>query len=860
MLIKAAKLMYAAKMPKQIRHGAGRPAQSSGAGLEANNITNPAVFIDALAAISQGVLIADHERRLIYLNNAFSDTTGYAAEEIIGRTCHFMQGPDSSPATIAAIRVALDAGHTFAGEIVNYKKSGELFWNELTIVPVGNPRGGAAYYVGIIRDVTHKKAAEAALTTLHEHYRFLFDHVQSGVVLHDANTAILYSNAMAGQLLGENPSDILGAEGTDARWRFVREDGSQMPVEEYPVHRAVAARKAVRSLILGVRRDGGRKVTWLLCNAYPVLDEPGKPGKVVVSFTDITELKQAEHALQKSEERLRLVLRGANDAAWDWDLLTDEPYYSPRWWQMIGYQPNELAADALLWQRIIHPEDRSRVDEIFERALRDGLKSYETEFRLRHKDGYYVPVLSRGFILRNKLGEPMRVSGTNTDLTERKRAEKQINRLAFYDMLTGLPNRQLLMNLLHKAMQASADSGQQGALMFIDLDNFKMLNDTRGHDIGDMLLQQIARRLRYCTRGIGAVGRLGGDEFVVLLENLGVDPSQIAAQALDVAHVIRDALGRPYTLARIDYRCTLSIGIAVFDEFKQGVDGILKQADLAMYEAKAAGRNTLKLFDSSMQVAVDERLALENDLRNGLQTQQMALYVQPQVDQAGAIMGAEALIRWCHPQRGVLLPAAFIPLAEATGLILLLGDWVLRKVCQKLASWRLHPLLSQLTLAVNVSVRQFHEADFVDSVLEILAVTGANPARLKLEMTESLLAENIDEITVKMGLLRKQGITFSLDDFGTGYSSLSYLQRLPLDELKIDRSFVRDVLNSPNDAAIARIVIALADNLGLAVIAEGVETQAQREFLASSGCYKYQGFLFGEPVPMAQFEAALGAA
>ena len=491
--------------------------------------------------------------------------------------------------------------------------------------------------------------------------------------------------------------------------------------------------------------------------------------------------------------------------------------------------------------------------------MSEGLTSYETEFRLHHKEGHYVPVLSRGFILRDDAGKAIRVSGTNTDLTERKRTEKQIHKLAFYDALTGLPNRQMLMELLRSAMDASKRSHQHGALVFIDLDNFKMLNDTRGHDIGDLLLQQVARRLRRCMRGADAVARLGGDEFVIVLENLGVNFKEATRKAEEAAQKIREAMSIPFVLGSTDYRCTVSIGVAPFEDFNHGVDGVFKQADLAMYKAKAAGRNAVRFFDSAMQVAVDEQLALENDLRTGLQAKQLVIYMQPQVNQTGTILGAEVLVRWRHPTRGMVLPAVFIALAEATGLILPLGEWVLRATCRQLALWASHPQLSTLTLSVNVSVRQFHEVDFVDKVLKTLGETGANPAKLKMEMTESLLAENLKDIVAKMSRLRSYGIRLSLDDFGTGYSSLSYLQRMPLNELKIDRAFVRDVLTNPNDAAIARIIISLAANLGLDVIAEGVETEGQRQFLESHGCLNYQGYLFGKPMALADFEASVAA-
>jgi predicted signal transduction protein with EAL and GGDEF domain len=367
----------------------------------------------------------------------------------------------------------------------------------------------------------------------------------------------------------------------------------------------------------------------------------------------------------------------------------------------------------------------------------------------------------------------------------------------------------------------------------------------------------VARRLRRCVGRAGIVARLGGDEFVVMLPNLALHGNAAGTIARTFARRIQNEICRPYKLGRREYRCTLSIGIATFSGSDLGVEEVFQHADLAMYEAKAAGRNTMRLFTESMQAAVDERLALETDFRHGLEAGQLVLYAQPQVDRAGTPVGAEVLVRWRHPRRGLVPPGVFIPMAEATGLILPLGQWVLEAACRTLSAWALSPRLAALSLSVNVSVRQFHEADFVDGVLAVLAETGANPARLKLEVTETIFAETLEEVVAKLDRLREHGIRFSIDDFGTGYASLRYLQRMPLDELKIDGSFVRDVLSNPNDAAIARIIISLTDNLGVSVVAEGVETEGQYRFLLEQGCEKFQGYLFGRPVPLPDFQAAI---
>jgi diguanylate cyclase (GGDEF)-like protein/PAS domain S-box-containing protein len=440
------------------------------------------------------------------------------------------------------------------------------------------------------------------------------------------------------------------------------------------------------------------------------------------------------------------------------------------------------------------------------------------------------------------------------DVTERKMAEEKIQYLAFYDPLTRLPNRQLLLDRLQRAL-SDRERAHEGALMFIDLDNFKVLNDTLGHQKGDLLLQQVAERLRSCVARGDTVARLGGDEFVILLENSGHKPLEPAAGARVVSERILARLGEPYVLSGYLHHSTCSIGVTLFGRSPWTVSELLKQADLAMYQAKNSGRNTVCFFDPEMQAVATANAALATDLREAWREGQFLIDYQPQVGADGRMTGVEALLRWNHPNRAMVPPSHFIPTAEETSLIIPIGRWVLEQVCEQLAAWAKRPDRSHLSIAVNVSVRQFRHPDFVDEVMTAIKHAGIPPQKLKLELTESLLADGIEVTVAKMGSLKEMGVTLSLDDFGMGYSSLSYLKRLPLDQLKIDREFVKDILTDANDAAIARTIVGLAQSLGLGVIAEGVETQEQRAFLAQQGCYEYQGFLFCKPLPIDELEA-----
>jgi diguanylate cyclase (GGDEF)-like protein/PAS domain S-box-containing protein len=444
------------------------------------------------------------------------------------------------------------------------------------------------------------------------------------------------------------------------------------------------------------------------------------------------------------------------------------------------------------------------------------------------------------------------------DITERKTAEEKIQYLAFYDPLTRLPNRQLLLDRLHRAL-SDTDRPREGALMFIDLDNFKVLNDTLGHQKGDQLLQQVAERLRSCVARGDTVARLGGDEFVILLENSGQKPLEPAAGARAVSDRILAKLGEPYQLSGYPHHSTCSIGVTLFGRTPWSVSELLKQADLAMYQAKNAGRNTVRFFDPEMQAVVTANAALATDLRQAWREGQFLIDYQPQVGADGRMTGVEALLRWKHPSRDMVPPAHFIPTAEETSLIVPIGRWVLEQACAQLVAWAKNPARAHLSIAVNVSVRQFRDPDFVDQVTTAIRDSGITPHKLKLELTESLLAEGIEVTVAKMATLKEMGVSLSLDDFGMGYSSLSYLKTLPLDQLKIDREFVKDILTDANDAAIARTIIRLAQSLNLGVIAEGVETQEQRAFLAKQGCYEYQGYLFCKPLPIDELEAFMDA-
>jgi len=500
-----------------------------------------------------------------------------------------------------------------------------------------------------------------------------------------------------------------------------------------------------------------------------------------------------------------------------------------------------------------------RMDQDFYTQMWESIREtgqWEGEIWNRRKNDEVYPEWLSINAVRREDGTISHYIGSFVDITQRKQGEAEIHNLAFYDPLTQLPNRRLLIDRLHHALASNNRSHSHAALLFIDLDYFKTLNDTRGHDVGDLQLIEVAHRLQSCVREVDTVARLGGDEFVVMLEDLDADMDQAAAQAMLTGEKIQHALKQPYQLRDFEHHSSCSIGISLFDS-GISVDDLLKRADTAMYQAKSAGRNTLRFFDPAMQATLEIRAALESDLHQALAQNQFLLYYQAQVNGNGNVTGAEALLRWNHPRRGLVAPNEFIPLAEQSDLIVSIGKWVMETACTQLKQWQASPLTRKLKLSVNVSPRQFRDKDFIRNVKVLIDQSGIDPSCLKLEITESMLLDKVDQVIDAMRQLKLLGVGFSMDDFGTGFSSLQYLKQLPLDELKIDQSFVRDVAVNANDKAIVRTIIAMAQSMGMEIIAEGVETDMQRQFLAFMGCLNYQGYLFSKPVPYDQFDELL---
>jgi diguanylate cyclase (GGDEF)-like protein/PAS domain S-box-containing protein len=676
--------------------------------------------------------------------------------------------------------------------------------------------------------------------SLESMFRDVLEFAPDAQVLSDADGRIVRVNAQAESLFGYPRQELMG--------QLIEVLLPERLRAGHPAQRGgFASSHATRRMGLGLavlarRKDGSEFDVEINLSRI----ETTQGVLFVASLRDISERKAAEVSL-----RIAAASFESQDAIIVTDITGAILRVNQAFCQITGYSADEVVGQN---PRLLKSgrHDATFFRDMWESIGRTG--GWIGEIWDRRKNGEIYPKWLTISAVKDDDGAVTHYVGTHSDITTRKEAENKIHTLAFFDQLTGLPNRTLLLDRLKQAMTASDRTDKYGALLFIDLDNFKSLNDTQGHDVGDLLLKQVAERLSQCVREGDTVARLGGDEFVVLLANLSGDEADAAIDTETIASKIIVILNLVYRFGTASHHSTASMGATLFKGSKTSTDDLIKQTDLTMYKAKEGGRNTFRFFNPEMEQALKDRAALETDLRQAVETHQFLLHYQAQVIDSGLVTGAEVLLRWQHPQRGMVSPANFIPLAESTGLILPLGQWVLETACNQLALWASQPDMAHLTVAVNVSAHQFRQSDFVEHVLRALHTSGANPRRLKLELTESLLVDNIGAIIDTMTSLKGHGISFSLDDFGTGYSSLSYLKRLPLDQLKIDQSFVRDVMDDPNDAAIARTIVALSEGLGLSVIAEGVETLAQRDFLASAGCHAYQGYFFGRPMPLARFE------
>jgi diguanylate cyclase (GGDEF)-like protein/PAS domain S-box-containing protein len=678
-----------------------------------------------------------------------------------------------------------------------------------------------------------RKLAEEEL----RRFRIAMDNSADIIVLIDrATMRFVDVNNTACKLLGYSRKELLEMGPQDV-----------LPVSRDELERSYDELIANPSVTGSLKTDYRRKDGTLLPfeSTRRVL-RSGDEWSIVAISRDIGERIGAEEALRKSNERFNLAVRATNDVIWDWDIATDELWWNDNLTKAFGYRRDDLDRTRKSWYDLIHPEDRDRVVNDLHRLLELGGESWSDKYRLRRADGSYAFIFDRGHVIRDASDKAVRMIGAKADVTARKEAEERLSYMAQFDTLTGLPNRHLFRDRLAQTLAQAQRNNQLVGVMYLDLDRFKVINDTFGHAAGDALLVQVAEGVNQALRSGDSAGRISGDEFAVVLSNLAK-----ADDAALVAKKVLMALARPFDLEGIQTYTSASIGIAIYPDDGGDADGLLKNAGTAMHRVKEKGRNNYQFYLPEMNERAVRRLQLESGLRGALERKEFLLHYQPKVELAsGVISGFEALLRWQHPERGLVSPAQFIPILEDTGLMVPVGEWVMLTVCEQIKAWQSQGIKPR-PVAINLSGRQFQQKNLEATVARLIQETGIDPALLELELTESILMSDAEEAVRTLKNLTASGVRLTVDDFGTGYSSLAYLKRFPLDALKIDHAFIRDATSDPDDAAIAIAIINLAHSLKIKVVAEGVETAAQLNFLRAHGCDEMQGFYFARPLSVA---------
>lgn len=785
--------------------------------------------------------------RLLEVNDAFIEITGYGREEVLGRTTTEI-GLWADPGARDRMRRILERD----GSVRNFEyrfrvKHGGVRVGLFSadVIELEDRR----CLLALTNDITHRKHMEEALQQSEERYRTILETIEDGYYEVDTRGNLVAFNGALQRLLGHPAHELIGLNN---RAYMDRANARRVYETFSEVHRTGVSAHVFDWEI--IRTDGTRRS--VEASVAPVRNGDGSITGFRGIVRDVSTRQRTEQALRESEERYALAARGANDGLWDWNLVTGQVYFSPRWKAMLGYGDQEITGTAEDWFSRVHPQDVERLRAEVTTHLEGPSPHIENEHRILHKDGTYRWVLCRGVAVRNGIGRATRMAGSLTDISDRKRAEDRLVHDAFHDVLTGLPNRALFINLLERSIARLKRRGDyRFAVLFLDIDRFKVVNDSLGHMVGDQLLMAVSRRLAACLRPGDTVARLGGDEFTILLDDIADE-----SDATRVAERVQSELMTPFTIRSHEVFTSASIGIALSGPAYRRPEEILRDADTAMYRAKSHGKARHEIFDSDMHHHAVTLLKLETDLRRALDRDEFRMHYQPIIALgSGRLAGFEALLRWQHPERGLVAPDEFIQLAEETGLIIPIGQWALWEACRQVCEWLGIPRNGHapLVVSVNLSARQFEERALVEIVADALSVTGLPATSLKLEITESVLMDHAEASVRLLDDLKQSGVQVQVDDFGTGYSSLGYLHRFSLDALKIDQSFVSRVGRNTENTEIVKTIVTLARNLGMAVVAEGVETVEQRSYLERLACEHVQGFLFAGPLEPADAESLI---
>ena len=801
---------------------------------------------EAFDRTAVGLVVVSPEGVFRHVNRAFCEMTGYPREELEGQSFRRFTHPDDVARDEDFLKL-IRAGGDMTGPVDKrfLRKGGGEVWVRRVAAVARDAAGQAKLVVGAFFDLTDQRARDRELHNTNAFLTAVVETSPVAIYTTDLDGVVTFWNDAAERIFGFKREQAIGR-----RAPFITE---AKRAEAAGLRARVLGGEVLTGLELERQRADGTPIV-INGSAAPLRDEAGAVNGLLVACIDVTEArraaadlerhmdryKEAERALEASEARFRVLTESSLDLISVVDAEGVIRYQSPALRHLLGYEPAQTLGRNV--SDLVHPEDLEHSRAAFRRII-DARQSIEpVEFRLRHRDGTWRTFESLG---TNCLANP-HIHGVvfnSRDVTDRKVIQQRIQHLAYHDNLTGLPNRSLLQDRLAHSIARAERTNRKVAVLFIDLDNFKNINDTLGHDVGDELLRQVSGRLKECVRAEDTIARQGGDEFIVLLD--GLDDGRGASL---VAQKILNALRKAFVLGGTDQHVSGSVGIALFPEDGRDAQTLMKNADTAMFHGKTQGKNTYQYFTAQMNVAVKRRMTLESALRRAVMRRDFVLHYQPQIDlDSGEILAVEALVRWRTEDGGTVSPGDFIPLAEETGLINEIGEWVLREACRQAREWQ-DMGLPRRRMAVNLSARQFSDRGFLDMVTRTLAETGLEPACLELEITESQVMRQTEGMIMLLNKLSEMGVQLAIDDFGTGYSSLSYLKRLPIQKLKIDQSFVRDITVDPNDTAIVVAIINMAKSLDLDTIAEGVETAGQLALLRSKGCHVGQGYYFSAPV------------
>jgi len=802
-----------------------------------------------LDALKDRIYFKDRQSKFLRINQALSDRFGLAnPSQAVGKSDFDFFPREFAQRTYECEQQIIKTGKAAVDleEHTVWADKTEA-WTLVTKMPYRDARGQIIGTFGLSRDITEHKKAEEGLRTSMALYHSLVQNLPQNIFRKDLDGRFTFANTQFCAGLGKRLEEVLGRTDYDlfpaSLARKYQEDD----------RRIIKSGKSYESV--EEHHPPGKDLLYVRVVKTPIQDARGYVVGVQGMFWDVTDLHHAQKALESSEQRYALAAAGANDGLWDWDLRTGQVYYGPRWKSMLGFQEDEIGNSPEEWMKRVHAEDLEKLKTDLASHVLGKTAHFENEHRMLHKDGGYRWMLSRGIGVRARNSKAVRLAGSQTDITDRKRFEEQLAQQAFYDTLTGLPNRALFMDRLALAVtRQRRRKSSMFSILFLDVDRFKDVNDSLGHLKGDLLLTSIARRLETCVRPGDTVARLGGDEFTILLDDMR-DP----ADAVQVADRILEQMRMPFVLAGHEVFATVSIGIAPGAHYDKPED-LLRDADTAMYRAKERGKNCYEVFDTAMHSRAVARLELETDLRKAIERKEFRVYYQPIVSLiSDGLVGFEALVRWQHPQKGLVTPGEFLPLAEETGLILPIDLWVLREAARQTKEWQdRYASAAELRINVNLSTKQFSQPGLVERVKDVLTQTGLDGRHLTLEITESAIMEETQALASLLEQLRKLDIRLYLDDFGTGYSSLGYLHRFPIHSLKIHSSFVGQLGKEAEDPGqLVRTITTLAENMSMGVVAEGVETREQLTKLRDLRCQRVQGYFFSRPLSAVDAEQLL---